>query len=376
MGNAKGGGWGYTARYGWNWRSARTVGAALGSLALPMPPWFRPVVARCLLTRTALHADAEGIRGSAGPQSTGSAGPCAWKDVTDIAVWNYDHLRIIGIARRGDAVGAGPAALASRAPRPSRPTRRRAFRRHPSYPAFIAPDGSPYNAANVVTTNGRCVDTARLQATVRHYAPHARFVDLTGARVGSDDGPLLFAFALEVLAGLPELIGWRRLGWLLGVAAAIAVLVAAAANLGTQGGAPIGVIVGALALALLIGRAAVVRRRRRLAAHPESWLESGREDAEGSPLARLRRGRLAAWTLRVSSRGGRRARLGRRLAFGSAGWPLAAECLAVRATLRIEKLKSLSRTDPGRLWPVGCQRRPGADLAAARWLPGFPGSQG
>jgi hypothetical protein len=35
------------------------------------------------------------------------------------------------------------------------------------------------------------------------------------------------------------------------------------------------------------------------AAHPETWLESGREDAEGSPLRRLRRGWLAAWTLRI-----------------------------------------------------------------------------
>ena len=59
-------------------------------------------------------------------------------------------------ARRGDAVGGGPAAraLASRSPRQSRPARRRAFRRHPSYLAFIAPDGSPYDAANVVTANG------------------------------------------------------------------------------------------------------------------------------------------------------------------------------------------------------------------------------
>jgi hypothetical protein len=102
MANAKAGEWRYTACYGWNWRSARA--------ALP-----------------------------AGP-----ACPCPWKDVTDMAVWNYDHLRIIGLARRGDAVGAGPAAraLASGASRQSRPARRRSFRRHPSYPAFIAPDGS------------------------------------------------------------------------------------------------------------------------------------------------------------------------------------------------------------------------------------------
>jgi hypothetical protein len=53
-----------------------------------------------------------------------------------------------------------------------------------------------------------------------------------------------------------------------------------------------------VALAALIWRAVAVRRRRRRAEHPEAWLESGRGDAEGSPLARLRRGRLAAWTLR------------------------------------------------------------------------------
>jgi hypothetical protein len=311
MGNANASGWGYTACYGWNWRSARAISRALGSLALPMPPWFRAVVARCLLTRTALHADAQGIWGSAGPLSAGSVGPCPWKDVTDIVVWEYDHLRIIGLARRGDAVGGGPAAraLASHTPQQSRPTRRRAFRRHPSYPAFIAPDGSPYDAGNVVTANGWCVDIARLQATVRHFAPRARFVDLSGVSTAPDSGGP-FEFASEVLAGLTELIGWQRLGWLLGVAASAAVLAAAAANLGTQSHAPVGVTVGALALALFIWRAVAVRRRRRRSRHPETWLESGREDAESSPLTRLRRGRLAAWTLRVSSLTGWRGRQG------------------------------------------------------------------
>jgi hypothetical protein len=296
MGNGNTGGWRYTARYGWNWRSARAISGALGSLALPMPPWFRAVVARCLLTRTALHADGDGIWGSGGPQP---AGPCPWKDVTDVVVWDYNHLRIIGLARRGDALGGGPAAraLASRAPAQSRPPRRRTVLRHPSYAAFIAPDGSPYGAANVLTANGWCVDKARLQATVRHFAPHARFVDLSGVSVGPEAGGP-FGFAFEVVAGLTELVGWRRLGWLLGVAAAAAVLAVAAASLGTQGDAPIGVAVGAVALAALIWRAVAVRRRRRRAEHPEAWLESGRGDAEGSPLARLRRGRLAAWTLR------------------------------------------------------------------------------
>jgi hypothetical protein len=311
MANAKAGEWRYTACYGWNWRSARAVARALGSLALPMPPWFRVVVARCLLKRTALHADAQGIWGSAEALPAGPAGPCPWKDVTDMAVWNYDHLRIIGFARRGDAVGAGPAAraLASGASRQSRPARRRSFRRHPSYPAFIAPDGSPYGAGNVVTTNGWCVDTARLQATVRHFAPHVRFVDLSGISVTPESGGP-FGYPFEVLAGLTEIIGWRRLGWLLGAAASAAVLAVAAAGLGTRGYAPAGVTAGALALALFIGRAVAVRRRRRRSARPEAWLESGREDAGRSPLAGLHRGRLGAWALRVSPLAGRRGRAG------------------------------------------------------------------
>jgi hypothetical protein len=303
MGNGNANSWAYTARYGWNWRSARAISGALAGLALPMPPWFRAVLARCLLTRTALQADADGIWGSARPAPTPAAGPgpcpCPWKDVTDVVVWDYNHLRIIGLARRGDAIGGGPAAraVASRAPAQSRPLRRRAVLRHPSYAAFIAPDGSPYDAAYVVTANGWCVDTARLQATVRHFAPHARFVNLSGVSVGTEAGGP-FGFAFEMLAGLAELIGWRRFGWTLGTAAAAAVLALAAANLGTQSRAPIGVAVGAVALAAFIGRAVAVRRRRRRFAHPEAWLESAREDAAGSRLSGLGRGRLAAWTLR------------------------------------------------------------------------------
>ena len=128
MGDANAGGWRYTARYEWNWRSVRAIGGALGSLTRPMPPWFRAVVARCLLTRTALHVDAEGIWGSGGAAPAGPGGPrpTPWKDVTDIVVWDYNHLRIIGIARRGDAIGGGPAAraLASHAPAQARPPRR------------------------------------------------------------------------------------------------------------------------------------------------------------------------------------------------------------------------------------------------------------
>ena len=297
MGDGNAGGWRYTARYGWNWRSARAISGALGSLALPMPPWFRAVVARCLLTRTALHADGDGIWGSGGPQP---AGPCPWKDVTDVVVWDYNHLRIIGLARRGDAIGGGPAAraLASRAPVQARPPRRRAQLRHPSYAAFIAPDGSPYDAAYVVTANGWCVDTARLRVAVRHFAPHARFVNLSGVSFVPEYRRALFEIVFEFVAGVIEVIGGRRLGWLIGVAAAAAALAATAGNLGTNSHAPIGVTVSALALVGLGWRAVAVRRRRRRAEHPEGWLESGREDAEGSRLKRLRRGRLAAWTLR------------------------------------------------------------------------------
>jgi hypothetical protein len=308
MRNANAGGWRYTARYGWNWRSARAIGRGLVSLALPMPRWFRVLVARCLMTRTALHADAQGIWGSAGPLPAGPAGPCPWTDVTDIVVWQYDHLKIIGLARRGDVAVAGPAAraLASSASRQPRPVRHRAFRRHPSVPAFIAPDGSPYGAANVVTTNGWCVDTARLQATVRHFAPRARFLDLSAVSVAPESGA---PFPVEAVAGLIELIGWRRLGWLAGVAASAAVLAVSAAGLVAGGYA---VAVGALALALFTWRAVAVRRRRRRVERPEAWLESGREDAGSSPLARLRRGRLAAWTLRVSPLAARRRRRGGR----------------------------------------------------------------
>lgn len=298
MGNTPAGAWHYTASYGWNWRSAKAVSRALGSLALPMPSWFRMVVARSLLTRTALHADAQGIWGSAGARPAGPAGPCPWKDVTEIVVWDYDHLKVIGLVRHGDAVGGGPAARSLASPTPQ-PTRRRALRRHPSFPAFIAPDGSPYDIANVVTTNGWCVDIARLQATVRHFAPRTRFVNLSGLGEAESAGPF------EVFAGLTELIGWRRIGWLFGVAVSAAVLGVAAANLGAQSLAPAGVAVGAAALALFTGRAVAVRRRRHRATHPEAWLDSSREDAEGSPLAGLRRGRLAAWTLRVSPLAGR-----------------------------------------------------------------------
>jgi hypothetical protein len=300
MGNGNSGGWGYTARCGWNWRSARAISGVLGSLTLPMPPWFRAVVTRCLLTRIALHADAEGIWGSAGPPPAGAADPCPWKDITDIVVWDYHHLRIVGLARRGDTIGGGPAAraLASRAPAQSRPPRRRAQLRHPSYAAFIAPDGSPYDAAYVVTANGWCVNPARLHATVRHFAPHARFVNLSGVSVAPEVRRAPFEIVFEFVAGVIEVIGWRRLGWLIGVAAAVAGLAAAVGNLGTNGHAPIGVTVSALALAVLGWRAVAARRRRRRFAHPEAWLESGREDAEGSWLRRLRRGRLAAWTLR------------------------------------------------------------------------------
>ena len=171
---------------------------------------------------------------------------------------------------------------------PRRSTRRRAFLRHPGYPAFIAPDGSPYDAANVLTANGWSVDIVRLQSTVRHFAPRAQFVNLSGVNATPESGGPV-EFAVEVIAGLFELIGWRRLGWLLGSAASAAVLAVAAANLGTQSHAPIGVTVGALGLALFLWRAVAVRRRRRRAAHPESWLESGREDAERSPLSGLRR---------------------------------------------------------------------------------------
>src|SRR6202020_893126 len=98
----------------------------------------------------------------------------------------------------------------------------------------------PYDPGNVVTANGWCVDTARLRATVRHFAPRARFTDLSGVSAAPDSGGP-FGFAFEMAAGLTELIGWRRLSWLLGAAAAAALLAVAAAGLGTQSLAPVGV---------------------------------------------------------------------------------------------------------------------------------------
>ena len=91
-------------------------------------------------------------------------------------------------------MGSGPAARPlAPAPQQSQPIRRRAFRRHPTYPAFIAPDGSPYDIANVLTTNGWCVDIPRLQATVRHFAPRARFVDLSKVTAPESVGPVEYA---------------------------------------------------------------------------------------------------------------------------------------------------------------------------------------
>jgi hypothetical protein len=107
MGNGNAGGWRYTARYDWNWRSARAMSGALASLALPMPPWFRAIVARCLLSRTALHADGEGIWGSGSVIQAGAdPRPYPWKDIADVVVWDYHHLRIIGLARRATHSGA------------------------------------------------------------------------------------------------------------------------------------------------------------------------------------------------------------------------------------------------------------------------------
>jgi hypothetical protein len=309
MTRATAGSWRYTAGYGWNWRSARAVSHALGSLARPLPPWFRLLVARGALARTALRADARGIQGSAGLRPGGPAGPCPWDDVTNIVVWEFHHLKIVGLARRGDPAAGGSAAraLASRPSGQARTVRHRAFRRHPAYPAFIGPDGAPYDAANVLTANGWCVDPARLREVVRHYAPRARFVDLSGVGAELESG---VPFGLEVVAGLLELVGWRRLGWLLGVAAAAVVVALAAARLGSSGLDPAALAAGALALIVLAVRAVAVRRRRWRSAHPEAWLGYDRENTGGAPLTRLRRGWLAAWALRVSPLARRRARPG------------------------------------------------------------------
>ena len=238
MGNANAGEWRYTARYGWNWRSARAISSALVSLALPMPSWFRAVVARCLLARTALQADA----GHLGKRRV-AVGKGGWPVPM---AGSHGHRRMAvrppedhRARPRGDAVGGGPAAraLASRTPQQSRPTRRRAFRRHPSFRRSSHPTDRLVKPG--MWWRRRLVRRhCPVQATARLVAPHARFVDLSGVSVAPESGGP-FGFAFEVLAGVFEVIGWRRLGWLLGVAASTT-LAAAAANLGTLSHAPIG----------------------------------------------------------------------------------------------------------------------------------------
>lgn len=238
-----GGEWHYAASYGWNGHSAVAIGKSLSSLILPMPFWMRALVVRCLLTRTALRADARGISGSCGPLSAGAADPCPWSDVTDIVIWEYNYLKIIGIARRRDAadyVTADEAtATAVRTPRQSRQSRHKARgQRWPRFPAIMAPDGAPYGAGNVVTTNGWCANADLLVTAARRFAPHVRVVDLSGTLwpqptpgLGPGTNPS-DGWPFEYLSSLAELIGWRRLLWALGAALSAFVLIFAGSHLG------------------------------------------------------------------------------------------------------------------------------------------------
>lgn len=242
MDNMGGGEWHYTASYGWNRQSAVAIGKSLSSLVLPMPFWMRTLVVRCLLARTALHADAQGISGSCGPLTADAANPCPWSDVTDIVIWKHNYLKIIGIARRDDAaeyVTADEAtATAVRTSRQSRRSRRKTHQRpQPRFPAIMAPDGVPYGAGNVLTTNGWCVNADLLVTAARRFAPHVQVVGLSGtlwhqpapdfkpSTNPRDDWPF------EYISSLVELIGWRRFLWALGVASSALVLILAGSHL-------------------------------------------------------------------------------------------------------------------------------------------------
>jgi hypothetical protein len=187
---------------------------------------------------------AHGISGNCGPLSAGAPGPCPWSDVTGIVIWEYNYLKIIGITRRGDAAGYGTAdeatATTVRTPRQARRSQHKAHRQQrPRYPAIMAPDGTPNGAANLVTTNGWCVNADLLVAAARRFAPHVQVTDLSGIlwpqrtpgpapriRRPSDDLPFEFLFSLI------ELIGWRRFWWMLGVALSAFLLFAAGSHLG------------------------------------------------------------------------------------------------------------------------------------------------
>jgi hypothetical protein len=248
MNNTGGGDWRYTASYGWNRRSAAAFGKSLGSLVLPMPAWLRTLTVRCLLSRTAVRADARGIAGSCGPSPADAADSCAWSDVTDIVIWEYNYLKIIGIACRGDETGYVTAdetmAAIVRKPQATEQTQhaghlktsrsRHKAHEQPRFPAIMAPDGTPRGAANLLTTNGLCVDTGLLVAAVRRFAPHVQVVDLSRAvwalPAGTADQDYQSFFGY--FNSLIELIGWRRFLWALGVALSVFVLFSAGSHLG------------------------------------------------------------------------------------------------------------------------------------------------
>jgi hypothetical protein len=306
MSDAGGDGWQYTASYRSNRQFAAAIGRSVGSLVLPMPSWMRALTVRCLLTRTTLRADARGISGGCGPLSADAAGPCPWSDVTDIVIWQYNYLRIIGIARRGDSPGYVAADKATGAivrvapPERSlqggdRTTRRARHKAHeklgPPFPEIMAPDGTPCGVGSVLTTNGRSVDLDQLVAATQRFAPHVQVTDLSAAVWP----PLVNAPApgrampFEYLASWVELIGWRRSWWALGVALSSFVLFSPSTHLGPA----LRVAVGGLALLLLIGRALVVRRRRWRTRHAAARLASRHDEAPGLSDASPRRGRFA-----------------------------------------------------------------------------------
>jgi hypothetical protein len=176
-----------------------------------MPGWLRVTATRDILNRTALRADARGIAGS-----SSVTGHCPWRDITHIVIWQYNYLKIVGVVQRAD-MELGEVASGTTAQPSARKRKQHRGKQQPvsppPYQQIIAPDGVPFGAGNLVTTNGWGV------------------------------GEMLKSLHLP----------WRRLLWALGVAVSVATIVSASDRLK---------LVGSLVLLVLVTRWVFVLRRR------------------------------------------------------------------------------------------------------------------